>query len=235
MIVAVTELERSQILGRFCLPGERVIVIPNGVDESIPDMKATSRQSAFLLFVGRLAPIKGPDLLIEAFAKVTDRFPDVELVLAGADFGMRQELEALISRYNLSSRIRFVGHLEERDRTAAYREALALVVPSRAEAMSLVALEAGAVGTPVIITSACGFEAVERVEGGLVVPATIQGLAEGMLRILDRQEALAEMGARLQSFVLAEYGWTKITERFSSVLEGVVASKTRSALDTDFE
>ena len=112
VIVAVTELERSQILGRFCLPAERVIVIPNGVDERTPDMKATSRQSAFLLFVGRLAPIKGPDLLIEAFAKVTDRFPDIELVLAGADFGMRQELEALISRYNLSSRIRLVGHLK---------------------------------------------------------------------------------------------------------------------------
>src|ERR1700687_802135 len=230
LIVAITELERNQILCRFCLPPERVIVIPNGVEEVTSGMVTQSRQSAFLLFVGRLALIKGPDLLIEAFARITHRFPDIHLVMAGGDFGMRKQLEALILRHSLSSRVKLVGHLEDPDRTTAFREALALIVPSRAEAMSLVALEAGAVGSPVLITNTCGFEAVERVEGGLVVPATIQGLADGMLRILDRQEALAEMGARLQSFVLAEYGWTSIVERFGAALERVVAQHNDACL-----
>jgi glycosyltransferase involved in cell wall biosynthesis len=68
-------------------------------------------------------------------------------------------------------------------------------------------------GSPVLLTDRCGFEEVEAVGGGLVVPADAAGLAQGLASMLDRTRNLRLMGQRLRSFVLAQYDWPTVAGR----------------------
>jgi glycosyltransferase involved in cell wall biosynthesis len=83
--------------------------------------------------------------------------------------------------------------------------------------MSIVALEAGINGTPVLITHACGFGDVARRGGGLVVAASVPALAAGLRELLARPDTLAERGARLRAFVLAELTWERAAARHLEV------------------
>lgn len=216
-LVAVTELERQQMIDLLPLDPHRVFVVPNGVepigDDAGAGVDATLPDAPFVLFMGRLAPIKGPDLLLEAFTAAAQRFGDVALVFAGPDLNMRKQLEARSRDLGLGGRVVFTGFLGSEARQAAYRRALMLVVPSRDEAMSLVALEAGALGTPVLLTNRCGFDVVEEIGGGRVVSATVEELRDGLITMLASRDCLPEMGERLQVYVLQRYGWPVIAER----------------------
>jgi glycosyltransferase involved in cell wall biosynthesis len=224
VLVAITPLERTQIMERFGFPRERVAVIPNGVELSLPRVSASSLlpERPFILFVGRLTEVKGPDLLVQAFESVASAHPEVTLVLAGPDFGMADGLQQLIVGRGLEGRVRFTGHLGESERTAAYQRAIFLVVPSRAEAMSLVALECGAAGTPVLLTDRCGFDEVEAIGGGRVVPATVEGLRDGLDAMLNQRTALAEAGEKLRAYVERNYAWPAIVKKLVSLLSNIV-------------
>jgi glycosyltransferase involved in cell wall biosynthesis len=217
-LVAITELERTQILERFGGPADRVLVVPNGVAEPpaavLPAPGLPGGQ--FILFLGRLAPIKGPDLLLQAWERVCGQHPDVTLVIAGPDFGLGSALRARTASPPLAGRVTFTDYLDERQKADAYRRAAFLVVPSRAEAMSLVALEAGTAGTPVLLTDQCGFGEVANLGGGLVVPATPEGLAAGLDSMLAPSTDLPAMGARLRQFVRDHYAWTGIVDRLAA-------------------
>ena len=87
----------------------------NGVEEG-PATERTAwdgRSRRRILFMGRLAPIKGPDLLIEAFAHIADRYPETDLMMVGPDCGMREALVARTEALGLSRRVRFTGFLDE--------------------------------------------------------------------------------------------------------------------------
>jgi len=214
-IVAITDLEREYIISRMGIAPAKVIVAPNGVNEPLITGKTNPAlpEGRFILFLGRLAPIKGPDLLLEAFAAERARFPDVKLVLAGPDFGMKNELEARIRELGVEGSVVFAGFLREDERQTAYDRAELVAVPSRAEAMSLVALEAGIMGTPVLLTDQCGFNAVESFGGGKVVPPDVEGLRRGLTELLSEKTDLAAMGQRLKSFVIENYAWPQLVTR----------------------
>ena len=236
LFVAITELERSQILGRFRLSPDEVIVVPNGVELSPPAAGSTDHLPGkpFILFVGRLAEVKGPDLLLEAYADIAGDHPEVELVIGGPDFGMEHQLRLKAVERNLADKVTFTGHLDEAARTAAYQRALFLTVPSRAEAMSLVAVEAGAAGTPVLLTDQCGFDEVEAIGGGAVVPATVDGLADGMRMMLARGDALREDGQRLRDHVERTYAWPAIVAGLVSRLEHVISAELGEGRKSSF-
>jgi len=227
LLVAVTPLERSQILERFQLPEDRVIVIPNGVEEDAESVShpISRSEEPYILFVGRLAEVKGPDLIVQAFADVAPEHGDVRLVMAGPDFGMRSSLETFVRERRLGDRVLFTGHLGEIERNEAYRRALLLVVPSRAEAMSLVALEAGVAGTPLLLTDQCGFDEVERIGGGLVVPATVEGLRGGLRSMLEDRHSLEEKGRALQTYVRGKFTWPSIVDRLISHFGSMLANR----------
>jgi glycosyltransferase involved in cell wall biosynthesis len=224
-LVAITELERREILGRFGLSPDRVLLVPNGVDPEPPGDGPAAGVGGrpYVLFLGRLAPVKGPDLLLDAFARVADAHPDVDLVLAGPDFGMGPQLRAAAAA--LGPRVRLPGFLGPDERATAIRGALLLAVPSRDEAMSLVALEAGALGRPVLLTDRCGFDAVADVGGGAVVPATVADLAGGLDRMLSDRDALPEAGERLRRLVEAEYAWPSIARGLLARLSEIVSAR----------
>jgi glycosyltransferase involved in cell wall biosynthesis len=229
LFVAITALERTQIVERLGVVPDRVVVIPNGVERSPSAAGATIAlpDEPYILFVGRLAEVKGPDLLLAAFAAIAPLQPNILLLMVGPDFGMGAELRREVARRGLEGRVVFVGHVTEPDRTAAYRGALFLVVPSRAEAMSLVAVEAGAAGTPVLLTDRCGFDEIEALGGGYVVPATVEGLRDGLSVMLGRQAALPEAGERLRLHVERHYAWPAITAHLANHLQRLVGESSK--------
>jgi glycosyltransferase involved in cell wall biosynthesis len=227
LIIAITALERDQIIQRLGVDPKRVVVVPNGVEPPPASADGGSLWPAgrFVLFMGRLAPIKGPDLLLEAFANVSSKFPDVSLVFAGPDFGMRPALEQRVAELGLAHRVRFAGFLDERARWGAYRRAAFLAVPSRAEAMSLVALEAAAAGTPVLISDQCGFNEIRASGGGVVVTADVRGLSGGLSDMLGEGADLCEMGSKLKSFVLETYAWPNVAGKLRDYLSGLTGPR----------
>ncbi len=218
--IAVTP-DEIPAYARYGVDASRVTVIPNGINEA--DFRAqepcrfTDRfrlgAAPYILFMGRLNPIKGPDLLLEAFYSVAPKHPEIQLVFAGPDGGLLDALLKTARGRGLVDRVHFIGYVAGRDKVEAYRAAEFLVIPSRQEAMSIVVLEAGIVGTPVLLTNRCGFDEVMTVGGGQVVDATAEELAAGIDSMLAERMALKSMGERLQAHVRRNFTWDVIVRQ----------------------
>lgn len=227
--IAVTPSELAHFEA-YGIHAANVTVIPNGVSEDDFPMldrvdflrKHSLADEPIILFVGRLNPIKGPDLLLESFAHISVQFPRHHLVFVGPDGGMLTELRARTKDLGLMDRVHFLGHLDGRDKAGAYHAAQLLVVPSRQEAMSIVALEAGICGTPVLLTDQCGFDEIGGLDARLVVPASSGGLRAGLESLLKDDVGLREIGARTRAFVLASYAWPTIITRYLDLYRRIV-------------
>ena len=142
---------------------------------------------------------------------------------------MRAELDSLAWSSGAGERVHFLGFLHGEEKSAAYHAAELLVIPSRQEAMSIVALEAGICGRPVLLTDQCGFSEVESAGGGLVVEATpgaLQAGLEGLLAL--RSEERSAMGRRLQALVERDYRWEAVIRRYIRVYEGLLGPQQPS-------
>ena len=181
--------------------------------------------SRFMLFVGRLNSIKGPDLLLRAFCNVRDKLQDFHLVFAGPDGGMLAELKKMVVEFSAGDRVHFLGYLGGADKSQAYHAADLLVIPSRQEAMSIVVLETGITGTAVLLTDQCGFNEVASISGGLVVPASVDGLQKGLLEILKDPDKLKSIGANLKKHVIDNYTWERIINKYIDLYLQVLGNK----------
>jgi glycosyltransferase involved in cell wall biosynthesis len=157
--------------------------------------------------VGRLCEQKGQLLLVEAAARLQASGEDFELVLAG-DGDMRPRIEEAIARHGLQHRVRITGWISSdkvRNELAASR---ALVLPSFAEGLPVVIMEAMAIGRPVLSTYVAGIPELVRdgVEGWLFEAGSVEALAEAMRACLDAPEDLLQrLGAAARSRVLARH------------------------------
>ena len=211
-LIAISPLEVDEFAS-YGVSTANTVVIPNAVDlgdyAERDDAGFRSRfglsERPFILFLGRLHFIKGPDLLLDAFLGANTQ--DYDLVLAGPDDGLEEELRKTVIQKGAESRIRFIGHIGGKDKSQALHAAALLVIPSRREAMSIVVLEAGAAGTPVLITNQCGFDQIEAIGGGRVVPASVEGLMGGLNSLLSAPSMLPAMGARLQKYCADQFSW----------------------------
>jgi glycosyltransferase involved in cell wall biosynthesis len=231
--IAVTHDEVDQIAA-YGASRATIVVIPNGVPSAAgPADPAPFRArhdlgaAPFALFLGRLSPIKGPDLLVSAFANTRARFPQWRMVMAGPDEGMLQGLERQVAQAGLDRHVSFVGHLNEHDKRQALAAANLLVVPSRSEAMSIVVLEAAAAGRPVLVTDRCGLPEVADVGGGWVVPATVAGLAHGLEQAFADEAGLASRGEAWRRFALDRFAWPRIAAQHLEMFSNVLARKGR--------
>lgn len=228
--VAIVEGEVPQFEA-YGIHENRITIIPNGINsEDYQVRKDTNfrrkyglEECPFVLFVGRLNSIKGPDLLLRAFCEVKDDLSH-HLVFAGPDEGMLHELRKIAAECSVSDRVHFVGYLGGEMKSEAYYSCDLLAIPSRQEAMSLVVLEAGATGTPVLLTDGCGFDEVAQVGGGKVVPASVEGLKRGLTDLLGESTELKSMGENLRRFVGARFSWdytvSKYLQLYTQILKG---------------
>lgn len=227
--IAVTSAEFPHFES-YGIPASKVTVIPNGVckeDFPLVDLNAFRHSQGLLdkptiLFMGRLNPIKGPDLLLRAFALVHDRIPEYQLVFAGPDEGMQSALVDIAKKEGIIDSVHFLGFVSGNDKSAAYRIADLLVVPSRQEAMSIVALEAGICGTPVMLTDQCGFGEIKSIHADLEVSADIAGIADGLIRLLSQPTALENVAISFQKLVIEKYTWDSIVHNYLNLYENML-------------
>jgi glycosyltransferase involved in cell wall biosynthesis len=208
-VIATIDSEVSGIL--TCgVVRSRIRVIPNAVTPLPPVGGAATFgaergiRSPFVLFLGRLAPIKGPDLLLAAWLESGMAARGYDLVLAGRDESLGKSLRRKAAASGVDGHVHFLGHLDATEKTRALQEAILLTIPSRREAMSLVALEAGTAGVPLLATDVCGLRLTPE-RGGLDVAPTVEALRDGLVALLSDPEALPRMGRNLRDWVLSDF------------------------------
>ena len=205
----------------------KVAHLPNGINEeeysAETDDSFKTRlgigHTPYVLFIGRLNPIKAPDILLKAFCQINKRFPNINLVLIGPDEGMLGDLKAIVLNESIADKVHFLGYVSKADKAAIIHSSLFLCVPSRKEAMSIVVLEAGISAKPALITDQCGFDEVEEVGGGFVVEANIRGISEGLDKMLKEPDRLTPMGLKLQQTVRDNYLWSKSSIEHDSLFK----------------
>lgn len=222
--VAITEAEKSDFT-HYGIISDSVVVIPNGIDPDqyvTPTDDATSvltnfgltQQDSYILFLGRLNQIKGPDLLLEAFIGIADKFPQLHLVIAGPDAGLLSYLQSLALQSNAADKVHFTGYLGGARKVIALRKALCLVIPSRNEAMSIVVLEAGICETPVIFTNKCGLENFADRGAGIMVDDSVRSIKNGLIEALSDLPNLKKTGEYLKEMVCEDFLWESQAKRY---------------------
>lgn len=195
-VAAVSEFSRSQLY-RWCSHADwrKIHVVHCGVDELFLGAKAEPiPEDPRLVCVGRLCEQKGQLLLIEAAARLAREGVPFELVLAG-DGELRAPIEAALTRHGLGERVRITGWLSNERVREEILAARALVLPSFAEGLPVVLMEALALGRPVISTYVAGIpELVEPEVSGWLVPAGDVVALTGAMRA-----ALAATPAELEA------------------------------------
>lgn len=219
--IAITS-DESKDFETYGIPPSSITLIPNGVIADDFEVRDTENLSIIdgapnapiILFMGRLNVIKGPDLLLKAFIASRDNFPEYHLVFAGPDEGLLEEMLLIADQAGVSDFVHFLGFISGHEKSTAYHGASLLAVPSRKEAMSIVALEAGICGIPVLLTDECGFHAIRSLDSRLEVSATIEGLQEGLIDLLSDANSLKKVGLIWQDFVKNNYDWNVIVNLY---------------------
>jgi len=214
---------------------DKIVIIPNGIDRENLRIQNNAEfrnkyglgKNRIVLFVGRLNRIKGPDLLLEAFCNAKDELRNYQLIFCGPDEGMLCQLKRTADSYFMGDRIHFLGYLGGADKSMAYHAADLLVIPSRQEAMSIVVLEAGITGTPILITDQCGFSEIAIVDGGQVVPASVSGLQTGLIEILRDPVQLKAKGANLEKFVSERFIWDSLVNEYIKLYSKILHNKKK--------
>lgn len=232
-VVAVSSFGRSQL---YRWVGERhwpkVRVVHCGLEPAFHEGHAgpVSNQPR-LVCVGRLCEQKGQLLLVQALGRLVDRGLSLHLVLAG-DGEMRAAIEAQVEALGLCEHVTITGWVDGARVRAELLAARALVLPSFAEGLPVVIMEAMALGRPVISTYVAGIpELVVDGSAGWLVPAgDVDALAEAMQRCLDAApDVLARMGERARDRVLQRHDVDREAARLAAHFRAALAGADASA------
>ncbi len=223
-VIAVGAYESKQF-SEFGVPIEKIAIVPNGIDvhefERLPPYGAfrercgISDDSRMILFLGRLARIKGVDILIRAHAELAMTDQNVFLVIAGPDDGFLRGIIDLINRLGLRRSVKIVGPLYGDEKLSAIVDSDVCVMPSRYEIWGMSALEALACGKPVVASAVGGLaELISNGQNGLLVsPENVGQLAGSIRYLLANLEEAKKMGENGKKMVRELYSINTTTQR----------------------
>lgn len=207
-----------------------VAVIPNAVEipahvdrslfvESFPEVG----DKRFILFLGRLHPKKGLSLLIEAWEKVCDLHPDVNLVIAGPDENnYRSQLAQLIEERRITGRVLFTGMLDSDRKWSALASAICFVLPSFSEGFSMAVLEAMGMGVPVIVTKQCHVTEVSEAHAGWEISPAVDELTVALEEVLrNNLDANQQIGNRGREVVSRKFSWKVVARQMAGLYRWV--------------
>jgi glycosyltransferase involved in cell wall biosynthesis len=226
-LIALTEAEvRSYRQLGLSVP---CAVVPNGIDARAFDGSCDHRffeqwgirpGHSVVLFLGRVHPTKGADLLLEAFARISAAVPDARLILAGPDeFELAASFRSRAHSLGLAQRVVFPGLVHGEAKRQLLLRADLFCLPSLAEGFSMAVLEALAARCAVLLSPGCNFPEVQAAGAGLVVPRDAHAIATSLQHLLSAPECLRQMGEQGRALVQSQYSWEQITDRMVEVYQ----------------
>lgn len=232
-IIATSPFEQD-IIRKYYGVDRQVNVIPPGVDVDFFSPKNINKQldlpDLYVFSTGRLEYTKGFDLLIKAFNYASKEFPEVKLILGGGshnptdlEIRIRSELRNLINKLGLEDRVIQTGRIPNELLPTYYAKASVVAVPSRYDLFGMVALEALACKSPVVVSKFAGVSKYITAEMGLVGdPEKINDFAEKIIFLLRNTEIAFKMGEKGREFVIRNFTWEKIADKILKVYEQFV-------------
>jgi D-inositol-3-phosphate glycosyltransferase len=243
-VIANTAEEARQLTELYGADPGKVQTVNPGVDLSVfrpdgPGGQAEARRrlgvaqdAVVLLFVGRVQPLKGPDVALKAAARMLETDPELrktlQVVIVGGPSGQQQRadpdrMRELAAGLGISDLVRFEPPCPQAELAAWYRAATVTLTPSHSESFGLVALEAQACGTPVVAASVGGLRTVVADgESGILVdghdPADWARALKRLVRAPRRLQALSA-GARRHA---SAFGWSATVDRLARVYTGAM-------------
>ncbi|HEX5266202.1 MAG TPA: glycosyltransferase family 1 protein [Acidimicrobiales bacterium] len=211
LVFTVSEWTKSDIVSRYGVPPEKIVVTLNGVSDRFTPRGPRPARPPYLLFVGALRPRKDPLAALEAFVRLGE--DDLHLVMVGPDRGLRAEVESFVDRSGIRRRVEIKGHVDDDELASLYRGARCVVLPTRYEGFGLPVVEAMASGVPVVSTTAGSIPEVAGTAAVLVPPRDPGALADGIRTALADAPALVAQGLERA----ARFNWAEVVGR---VLEG---------------
>lgn len=231
-IIATSEMEQQELLADG-VPPAKLVIRYNGIDpESLASLPRRGKfrvkrhippQEPLILFLSRLIPRKGADILIEAFARA--RPESGWLVIAGPEGepGYRAYLEMRAKEFGVEARVLFTGAVYDDEKMALLADADVFVLPSRYENFANAAAEAMAFGVPVIVTNSCGISSLVNGQAGLVIDADKGALTEA-IRSLIRDKALYASLKEGCRRIAEQLSWNRLTEQMESHYASAMAT-----------
>lgn len=212
LIISPTYREVYKISERY--PRARIVTIPHGVDTQRFTPSANGHSK--LLFVGRIDPIKGLDLLVDALRMLKR---DIELnIIGGASKG--EENYESIKRYADGLPVKFHGPVKHEHLSKFYQNSGVLVVPSYYESFGLVALEAMASARPVIGFEDTGLAETVGENAGILVKRSKKNLAYAISQLVDNTELRHKLGSKGWKKSL-HFDWPRIALKYKEVYEEI--------------
>lgn len=189
-----------------------------------------------LLFVGRLAAVKGVALLLQAFAKLLRAHPEAKLRLVG-DGPERDGLEAMARALGVEEAVTFLGYLGQEDVAGELDAADMLVLPSFAEGVPVVLMEAMASRIPVVASRVAGVQELveDGVSGAVLPPGDVETLVETLIRLLSNPETRAQMGQAGRAKVEAEFDIVKEADWLGYLFSSSLSKALPNTLRPSFE
>jgi glycosyltransferase involved in cell wall biosynthesis len=230
-VTTVSNVLREEVMNLYQVPDWKIRVFPNGV---IPEqfdvdldqgaIKADLGIHPYaptILFIGRMAYQKGPDLLLDALPRVKDQFWGMQVIMAG-DGGMRPWLSQVA--YDRGLPVRFPGYIGDAEYVRLLKAADLVVIPSRNEPFGIVLLEAWSAGKPVVACDVGGLhENIESYRDGIKVEVSADQIAEGICQALEDTDRLSKFGRSGRSKVYRQFRWEGIAENLDCMY-GTVCS-----------
>jgi D-inositol-3-phosphate glycosyltransferase len=246
-LVANTEGEAADLVELYDADPAKVRVVTPGVDLAIftPGDREAARRAVglppsarVLLFVGRIQPLKRPDMLLRVGAALLDRQPDWQdhLVLAvlggpsGSGLARPGELEALAVSLGVDGQSRFVPPVSRVELAQWYRAADLVLMPSHSESFGLVALEAEACGTPVVAADVGGLPMAVGGTGLLVEGHDVGTWTDAVESLLVEPGRRAALGRQAAAHARS-FGWGSTTDHLLEVYAEARQVRTSTPLD----
>lgn len=198
-----------------------VEVVNPGIDlgRLIPGKKS---ENPVILYLGRLKAYKSIDILIRAFQMISKKYPDVSLVIAGS--GEEEDnLKKLVKTLHLDQRkIRFAGKVSEKEKISLLQKSWALVNPSFMEGWGIVAIEAGACGTPVVASDVPGLrDSVKNFETGyLACYGDTKSFADCISKIICDKKLRNRLGIEARKWA-ENFDWAKSSKIFFTIISNL--------------
>lgn len=240
LIQGTASVEAQNISRLF--PYSNVHLVPNGINllqlnHSFDTKNLLFKQfpelvnKRLILFLGRIDPKKGLDLLASAFAQVRQHIVDAHLVVAGPDnIGYLPQSKQYFAEAGCLAAVTFTGMLTGKMKACALAIAELYVSPSYSEGFSMSVLEGMASGLPCVITTGCNFPEAAQANAAKVVDIQADAIAQALIDCLSDPLTAKTMGARARQFVLNHYTWDRVAAQVIDVYTGILTVQGESPL-----